>query len=309
MAKKNEVVKRGAEEIAKFDPELAAMMNESSAQSLDNMRQEDISQPRLLLLQGLSKIVSDGDGRSGQMAHSTTGELYTAKPGEAITIVPVFYWYSRILMKPIDDGGGILCRSEDGKVGRGDPGGDCSKCPKSRWTETAEKRVPPPCDAVHNLIVHLPDIENESIQQAVLSFRRTNYGIGTQLLNKLRGLRGRPWFHQFRLGARKTTAGKNEFWVFDLQKFEDSNRYDKPVADREDWKVLLPGLRDLEELFRGNYEAGKIEAHYDHDDDASRSPSAAEVDDDDDHEWMDVEAPAVEQEPADDDELNLEEVG
>jgi len=61
------------------------------------------------------------------------------------------YW----LGKYTGGGEAPICHSADGVTGIGDPGGECSICPKSKWTETGEgeDNLPPECTNQRMLFV------------------------------------------------------------------------------------------------------------------------------------------------------------
>src|SRR5882672_7505944 len=74
-----------------------------------------------------------GQGAAGfdevEYFNTLTGENY----GNLVQIVPLLFFKNRIYFRSKDEGGGILCRSDDMKHGIGDPGGECAKCPLNRF--------------------------------------------------------------------------------------------------------------------------------------------------------------------------------
>ena len=48
-----------------------------------------------------------------------------------------------------------FCSSPDGKVGYGDPGGECKSCEFAQWQGP---KVPPQCTEVYSYLLHLPEV-------------------------------------------------------------------------------------------------------------------------------------------------------
>lgn len=117
------------------------------------MDSNDITIPRIVILQGLSPEVSEGRGKPGEFFIKGLERNLGAKPVE---IVVLLRNKSRIRWQDLQLGGGILCRSFDAREGTGDPGGKCETCPFSQWEMSAEnKSGRPGCDMYQNLIVVL----------------------------------------------------------------------------------------------------------------------------------------------------------
>lgn len=148
------------------------------AAGLEQMDRSDFTLPRLGLCQSNSPQRSEGDAKhieglkDGQFFNSVTQSIY----GKSVKIVPLMFFKSRIRFREMDEGGGILCRSDDGKTGIGDPGGECEKCPCAQFTQGDNKNtVPPECDKFYNYAV-LVVPENGTIgpdSLAVMSLKST----------------------------------------------------------------------------------------------------------------------------------------
>lgn len=101
----------------------------------------DIAYPRLRLAQALTKEVADGFAQSGDWV------LTGFEPEKQVTLIPLLGTKTREYRDP-DDNSQLLCSSPDGKVGHGDPGGDCSVCPLTAWRKpkkAGDKNLPPLC--------------------------------------------------------------------------------------------------------------------------------------------------------------------
>lgn len=116
-------------------------------QMYGELNTDDISIPRLTVLQGLSPQVNEGLGRPGNLF--ITG--LNRELGKEVEIIPLIRNQSRIRWKPLTEGGGILCQSFDAKIGRGEPGGLCANCALKDWAGSN----PPACDLYENIILIL----------------------------------------------------------------------------------------------------------------------------------------------------------
>jgi len=148
--KKNELQKKTSSEIS-------AELSVSKAdleQMYGGMGQEDVTVPRVVILQGLSPEVTEGKGTPGQFYIKGFERNLSKGPVEFIVIMRN---KSRIRWRDLKLGGGILCTSTDAKIGQGDPGGECEKCAHNTWTSTDGK---PTCDLYQNVILVLRQDED-----------------------------------------------------------------------------------------------------------------------------------------------------
>jgi len=124
---------------------------------------DDIVIPRLRLAQGLTKEVQDGNAKPGQFL------LSGAEPRSEITAVVMAI--AKFRRYTNNDDGSVLCRSEDGYLGIGDPGGACEECPLSKWINSTVggKNTPPPCQFGYR---YLLDVEGYG--QCVMELKRTS---------------------------------------------------------------------------------------------------------------------------------------
>jgi len=143
------------------DTELAnvQMSKEDLKDMYGDMDRDDITVPRLVILQGLSPEVTQGLGRPGEFYVKGLEQNVGKGPVEFIVLMRN---KSRIRWQDLKFGGGILCRSIDAKQGVGDPGGPCEQCPHSVWNGQDK----PACDVYQNLIVVLKN-EKEWMPMAI----------------------------------------------------------------------------------------------------------------------------------------------
>lgn len=163
---------------------------------LENMERSDMTLPRLGLCQSLSpqRIKSDPKYISGleegQYFNTITREIY----GEKVQVVPLLFFKGRLLFKEDE---GLRCRSDDSKVGVGDPGGDCARCPLQQWGRDGE---PPECSLLYNYAsLVIKDGYVSPSQLVVKSFKSSDLGAA------------RDWNSLMRLRGTDAYAGIYEF--------------------------------------------------------------------------------------------------
>ena len=161
---------------------------------------EDITIPRLRLAQGLTKEVQDGVAKPGEWL------LSGAVPRQEIMANVIAIAKFRRLNK--EDDGTVLCRSEDGNTGIGDPGGVCEDCPMSKWTNSTNggRNAPPPCSFGYR---YLLDIEGYG--QAVYEMKKT----ALSAAKALNGMVVRAGYGNTRivLRSQKGTGARGTFYI------------------------------------------------------------------------------------------------
>lgn len=107
----------------------------SGNEGFEEMRPSDVKVPRLALAQALTPQLNEDDEKfipglkKGDYFNTLTGKNY----GNDVKFVPLLKFANRFLFRDMNEGGGILCRSDDMKVGVGEPGGECAKCPLAQF--------------------------------------------------------------------------------------------------------------------------------------------------------------------------------
>ena len=170
------------------------MLKPSYETGLEEMDMELIQIPRIKLVQKTSEEVDDGVPFLS-LINSVTKEIIVegGKSGAEIEIIPLKYQASRLYFTPIDEGGGLLCRSDDGITGIGEPSGTCSRCSLKDFTPDGK---PPSCDRLANFFCIVRGYE--SPLPLVISFAKSSAKEGKKLYNILQTARAmkRPIFGQ-----------------------------------------------------------------------------------------------------------------
>jgi len=168
------------------------------------IEEEDRILPRLKLLQALSPEVLDKKGSSGEFVNSISGESF----GSKVSFIPLFWKKSRILWKSRDEGGGIICRSFDGRTSAN--GKNCLTCKDRMWGEEGGERIQPKCTSFINLITLV------NLQPLAVSFAKTSYTTGKKFINLLT-LKGVDVFtFSYILTSQETTTDKGRFFIMKI---------------------------------------------------------------------------------------------
>ncbi len=135
-------------ELSKKEETLPALSPADAADQaamFGDFEREDLTIPRLVLLQSTSPQVDDGLGKPGEFFVTGINRNLGAGPLE---LIPLMRSKSRAYWKKLDEGGGKMCEAKDAKHGVGSPGGDCESCPAQRWHGNDK----PLCDLNENLV-------------------------------------------------------------------------------------------------------------------------------------------------------------
>lgn len=221
--KKEELAPRRAETaIDTAVPDYLRRSAGAAAAGLENVEQGDITIPRLALCQSMTpqrkkSEASYIDGLTeGQFFNTITGENY----GDSVRVVPLFFYKTRILFTPIDDGGGMLCQAQDGMHGVGEPGGECVKCPKAAFGE--DKR--PECAHFYNYAVLVMSKNRPIGLDSLAAFSLKSTGIK----------KAKDWNALIRLKGTDSYAG-----VYEISSAEQKNQagqsWSTPVIKNAGW--------------------------------------------------------------------------
>jgi len=188
---------------------------------LEGVEQDMLIIPRLKLVQKMS-VETDEGVKPGSVVNSMTKDVVAefGKDGAKLVVVPIVNTRSRIRFRPYEDGGGILCRSFDGKIGVGDPGGNCLTCPHGQWTTDENgKRQAPECSDYLNVFVVVRGYDFPV--PLTVSFTRSSAAAGRQLVNYFymdaRKNRQSPWHFAYELTAELVKNDLGSFYVWKVR--------------------------------------------------------------------------------------------
>jgi hypothetical protein len=165
-----------------------AFLQQGSGRGKENISKDDLTLPRVKLLQPLSPEVSLNEEKPGTMINSITGKNY----GKELEFIVINHFKSRIYWKDREEGGGIACAAPDavhprtltGKIVVDDAELDvpesCAACLLKDWNNDvdAENRAPR-CTAYYNF----PILIAGEASPVVLSMERTKIKAARKLLS------------------------------------------------------------------------------------------------------------------------------
>lgn len=223
-------------------------------QMYGGMEQEDITIPRIVVLQGLSPEVSEGKGSPGQFYVKGFDRNLGKGP---IEIVVLMRSKSRLRWRDLKLGGGVVCTSTDAKFGQGDPGGECEKCQFSAWTGADGK---PGCDLYQNVIVVFR--KDEDWIPMALSGNRTKLKPIKNLnsLLMLEMTKGRPLFSKsYNLESLQRTNPQGlQYFTYKIS--PANNNQPLPLADQQKAMQIFGSIRGKKLNITEEQEVGNIEA-------------------------------------------------
>lgn len=185
------------------------------ARGFEEVDREDLVVPRLALAQSLSPQKKPSNEKyikgleDGDIFNTVTNKIY-GKMGGSIRAIPLFYTKSQMLFRPMDQGGGILCISVDGKTGGERHPESCLTCPDNQWKDGKH----PACSKVGSFVCMLPDYAMDLI---VVSFKSTGIKDAKQW-NSLIRMKQRDMFSSiYKLTAITKNKNNNDFAAFRIE--------------------------------------------------------------------------------------------
>lgn len=192
--------------------EMPDFMAEDKGRGSENIGTDDISVPRIKLMQGTSpELVTFDELRQGEFWHTANEHNL----GTKFLAVPVYRDKRYILWRPQDSGGGILARADDGKtwlpanakfevVLDSKQGGETviwetkptvEESGLAMWGSSNPKdpNSPPAATLMYNFVLAFPN--NPGLAPAVLTFQRSTVKTARNLLGTMK-TRQMPIFGQ-----------------------------------------------------------------------------------------------------------------
>lgn len=240
------------------DAQLPAYMRGMDGYGKENIGREDIETPRLKLIQGLSKELEAYDGlKPGHFFHTAAEHIFD----ESFRAVPIFMDRRYLLWRPLETGGGIIARADDGVHWSPDHGDFevtlAKKDGGNKVTYTLAKTVkesglanwgtmnpddpnsPPAATLMYTFVLAFPD--NPELMPAALTFQRSSIKMGRKLNTKLKTVRGPLFGSVFNFEAMKDKNGAG-------QEFYNINTIGAGLLEDEDlfkqYKAMHDQLRD-----------------------------------------------------------------
>lgn len=181
----------------------------------ENIGSDDVSIPRLAILQPMSPIAQDRE------AKAFAGDIYEiinkVNYGATLNFVPLYFFGTRTMWDAPTPGAKIECIARDGE--HGSKYGNCAECQFTKWTENEKgEPVGSKCTEFKNiLLIPVPSGEDyRGLTPIVYSAKRTAIGPIKQMLTAVQSYRykGREVPMYARMWNLKVVSQTNEKGTF-----------------------------------------------------------------------------------------------
>lgn len=226
-------------------PAIPDFMKQYAGLGSERISATDVQVPRVKLMQATSKELDSFDWiRRGQFLHDllevNLNELAakSGAPDGSIPVVPLYIDQRFILWRPLETGGGILARADDGvhwnppnatfevqlppKMGgtnvRWKTADTVAKSGLDQWgtTNPADPNSPPAGTRMYNIVVAFPTMLD--IVPAVVTLQRSAISVARRFLGKLKVTRAPSFGLIFNMRAVKdSNAVGQEFFNYEFQ--------------------------------------------------------------------------------------------
>ena len=168
---------------------------------------EDMIIPRIKIAQALSPEVKAGSVKIGDVFNTLTLDTLTDK-----VFIPVCKFNNNVYWRDRADGGGIICRAADGKVGQWEDGSQryCSQCRKCEFDNSKKGREAiPVCTKYINFLGFFED----DYMPIILSFSKTNMAEGKKMYSMAKVTRQNIWNFGYILQSVERHKNGNDWFV------------------------------------------------------------------------------------------------
>ena len=204
----------------------------------EGLEREDITLPRIKLMQALSDEVSNGNASPGEWLNTLSGQSY----GTQFEFVPISVWKSRTLFAENRDDS-PLCRSTDGFLSVN--GHRCmTECPHDNAWEWKDG-APPQCTLGYNYLI----LPVDDPFPATVTLDKSSFKTGKALNTLMMAARCPAWFWIYEFYSVRESNQKGSYFVAAVRKkIEDG----KPVPTDE-------AMREMAEGFYRMMKSGRID--------------------------------------------------
>lgn len=194
------------------------------APGTEEIGSEDITLPRIRVLQDTSAEVKSKEAVSGKLKHSLTGEL-----NDTIEFIPISMHKSRIMFNIDNREGAPLCRSKNTLVGS--DGTKCAECDNAKWMNNK----PPVCNTIFNYLMVQPKEVGQVFIPSILSLMKTSAQAALKLNTSVEVTFPRQpfWTKVWKVVPRIKRFPKGDAYILDVQQLRDSTQ------DERSWAELM----------------------------------------------------------------------
>lgn len=170
---------------------------------------DDLIIPRIKVMQALSPEVQDGKAKVGDIVNSLSIDKLNDK-----VFIPVCKFNNHVYWRDRADGGGIICRAADGRMGIMEDGSThaCSTCRKCEFDNTKQGREAlPKCTKYINFLGFF----EEDLMPIILSFSKTNMAEGKKMYSMAKVTRQNIWNFGYKLVSKEKSKNGNRWYIID----------------------------------------------------------------------------------------------
>lgn len=165
----------------------------------------------------------------GQMFNSLTNTIY----GERIAIVPIYFFKMRMMFKPIDEGGGVLCFSRNANECNLEEGRPCTH---DKWGPDGQK---PECMEISNWFCYMPATR----EQIVWSCKASGLKAARQLNSLTRLSNSDSWARGYEVKAQGARGpGGQDYFTFAVKPLGWVSEDTFKICE-ELYKGIVPALK------------------------------------------------------------------
>lgn len=189
---------------------------------------KDLIIPKFLLMQGLSKSVSDGKAVLGEIRDSLENKLLGGKD-KSFEFIPLHHnktW--------------IIFTEEKGKLEYTAQVPYTAENADWEWNTTIDGKKVRRDQAINIYAIIPSEIKDGIFMPYLISYRRTSYNAGKQMLTKLQQMKiiERPWFTKtFKLGSKQEKNDQGAYYVYTCEMGRDTKS--------EEIEAIKPWLKML----------------------------------------------------------------
>lgn len=202
---KQELAVRAQGEVVPYSDDPILVNQDGVVFGTEDESAEDVQRLwRMKVVQQMSVESQDGTARPGQFVHPVSGEVF-----DSLMFLPILMKKTRVYFDKANPKSGPLCMSQDCKTGT--VFGACATCQYGMWVKDPKTgKSEQPCSQVINFVGFLIHEEEDGtstvdLLPVALSFRRTSYGAGQNMV-AYRNTTGKPYFFTvFKIGAKVKT--------------------------------------------------------------------------------------------------------
>lgn len=174
----------------------------------EDLNNEDVIIPRIKIIQALSPERKAKEADEGDLLNSLTKEQLNGK-----TFVPVFMFKPNICWIDRDLGGGIECRSFDGRIGIENETGKqlaCVNCRRNEFDNSKQgKEAQPECTKYMDFFGFIEGTR----APIVLSFSKTCYNEGRAMVSLAKTTMQNMWNYGYKIDTKEMTKNDNSWYI------------------------------------------------------------------------------------------------